>query len=191
MGNFDGTYVGGCTLGVPGVVANETAVGFDGATCTVDLGDNFKFLNQAPFSIEAWVRTNALAGNFGHLFSKEMRTSAPVNGYAMVFENPTSVYVERAVSSKNQRTNDALVTTGVFTHVVATYDGVNQRVYVDGKATAAVVADSASLMDVAESAFIGSAGASNFFKGDIDEVAVYDKALTPTQVATHHDAAAK
>lgn len=39
LGTNAGTYSGGCTLSVPGAITSDsdTAVGFDGTTCEVDL----------------------------------------------------------------------------------------------------------------------------------------------------------
>ena len=181
----DGTYVGTCTLGVPGALPNETAVHFDGKSCTVDLGANFGFPSRASFSIEALVKTDATATGYGHIFSKQLRVSdAPVDGYALLFDSPISTYAERAVNSDNRITSPAAFPKAVFTHLIATYDGATLDVYVDGQPVGSG-GDTTPMAQLTAHALIGSAGTTNFFKGDIDEVAIYDKALTPDRIAAH------
>jgi len=75
-------------------------------------------------------------------------------------------------------------------HVVATYDGTAQRVYVNGvldvqnPATGAITYPA----DAFGAAVGGCYGACSVFTGSIDEVAVYDKALTAARVAAHYAA---
>lgn len=188
-GHFDGTYQGGCGVGVPGAIPGDanTAVSFDG-TCTIDVGDHFAFVGNAPYTIEAWAST-APTGTYHHLFTRELRNNGPVDGYALLLPSPLTVFAERAEGSKNHYTNAAPIPSGaVFTHLVATYDGATLRVFVDGGPQQAV-GDSNAMNTVAIHAFIGSAGGSNFFEGVIDEVALYDKALAPDRIKAHYDAA--
>lgn len=73
--------------------------------------------------------------------------------------------------------------TNRFTHVVATCDGSNLRVYLDGDlaATGNIYAD---IADNGAPAIWGSG-----WRGDLDELAVYDRALTLERVRAHWEAA--
>jgi len=189
-GQFDGIYVGNCMLGVTGIVANETAVHFNGTDCTVDLGDHFEFTGKEAFSIEAWAKPDSPQGDFAHVFTRETRTPAmaPDTGYAFLFDDPTTVAFERSVNAINRKSGGTTTPTGGFVHVVATYDGGTVRVYVNGT-PGAVEADGNAMTAVSVHAFIGSAGdGMNAFKGDIDEVAIYGKELSAAQVAAHYAA---
>ena len=107
-------------------------------------------------------------------------------------DNPTTAAFERVVNTVNRKTGGADLPSGVFVHVVATYDGAQMRVYVNGRETGAGATDNTAMPATTVNAFIGSAGiGTNYFKGDIDEVAVYDKALSAVQIAAHYAAAAK
>jgi hypothetical protein len=74
-----------------------------------------------------------------------------------------------------------------WVHLVGTYDGANWRLYRNGTQVASQLATVGALaVDGADWA-IGSTGngwADNF-AGFIDEVAIYDKALTLSQVSAH------
>jgi hypothetical protein len=70
-------------------------------------------------------------------------------------------------------------------HLVATYDGANQRLYVNGT-QAASRAQTGSASVGSGSLGIGfRGGTSEYFNGTIDEAAVYNKALSATRVDAH------
>jgi hypothetical protein len=80
----------------------------------------------------------------------------------------------------------------VWYHVVATYDGAYQRVYVDGvSATEKSVSGAISYSaNQGQALAIGACDLPhNYFNGSLDEVAFYDKALSSTRVAAHWAAA--
>ena len=72
--------------------------------------------------------------------------------------------------------------TGTWHHVAYPWDGTNNNLYVDGTAVTATATghDGAAVTG----AFIGAtSAAADFFNGKIDDVRVYNAALTATQVA--------
>ena len=72
--------------------------------------------------------------------------------------------------------------------MVGTYDGTTQRLYVNGTQVASVALTGAINANTT-ALYIGSwNGTTEFFKGTIDEVAVYTTALTAAQVAAHRTA---
>lgn len=75
-----------------------------------------------------------------------------------------------------------LVTPNQWHHVVATYDGADMRLYLDG-ALDASWHGAASLEDTGVPVFIGASAYDNpSFNGVIDEVRIYDRALTSAEV---------
>jgi hypothetical protein len=71
-----------------------------------------------------------------------------------------------------------------YTHVVGTFDGTTLRVYVDGLVaeehpTALTLTDAPTDFD------IGHDAVSDYMHGSIDEVAVYDHALSDQRVLAH------
>lgn len=78
-----------------------------------------------------------------------------------------------------------VISTGVWHHLVGTYDGSTLRIYVDGqqKASAAVT----GLIDTHENAlYLGHDGQAESLWGCLDEVALYNYALTPEEVLAHY-----
>src|SRR6185503_4440102 len=70
----------------------------------------------------------------------------------------------------------------VWTHLATTYDGTTMRLYVNGvevgsKAYAGSIATSGGVLSIG-----GNGVWSEYFKGWIDEVRVYNRALTATDI---------
>jgi hypothetical protein len=181
----DGKYTGNCLLGQPGALSTDTAVRFDGQTCWVYLDDvpQLRFPANSPYTIEAWVDADAVPG-YRHIFTREVRAGAPMDGYALLFSGPGVAQAERTVATQNIYAKAAIPALG-FYHVAAVYDGSNLDLYIDGIAGLPVVAQ--MVMPIFPSpAFIGAAGPTdNVFQGVLDEIAIYDQALTPEQLQKH------
>jgi hypothetical protein len=69
-------------------------------------------------------------------------------------------------------------------HVAATKDGASVKLYLDGIDVTGTVTDQ-TMSDNTLPLAIGQSSSSAFFNGTIDEVALYNMALTPSQVANH------
>lgn len=79
---------------------------------------------------------------------------------------------------------------GAWTHLVGTFDGTNEEYFVNGSP---VSADGSPIKITTTGAFVigalNSAATPTFFAGTIDEVAVYEHALSPRCVAAHYNLA--
>ena len=99
--------------------------------------------------------------------------------------NVLSAYLWDGVGYQGINSGPTYLQTGVIYHVACTYDGANIRVYVNG-----VQANSSPRV------FSIPAGAAGFgigqttWDGTFDEVALYNKALSPEQILAHYRAGA-
>lgn len=66
-------------------------------------------------------------------------------------------------------------------HVVTTYDGSNMKIYLDG-VRRTTLANTGNLQTTGSDVFIGKQNSINPFKGQIDEMLVYDRALNQTEI---------
>ncbi|MEI2639941.1 MAG: LamG domain-containing protein [Microthrixaceae bacterium] len=79
------------------------------------------------------------------------------------------------------------VAVGEAHHLVGTYDGSHVRIFVDGVLSA--VQTKTGLLTGSGPFWIGKNSVHGYpFDGAIDEVAVYDSVLSPTQVTAHYQA---
>jgi hypothetical protein len=85
-------------------------------------------------------------------------------------------------------------TTNAWTHVVATMNGLEKKLYVNGALVAsgtapafAVNGGSGLVKDLALGAnFNGDGLATRYFGGDLDEIAIYNYEFSPAQVSQHY-----
>jgi len=193
-GSANGTYTGtDFTLGVNGLLDTDsnTAVDLGGASGRIHVPDANvpDFAGNAPFSLEIWVNPDVSDTTCRRLISKEVTDAAGIQGYRTYYCNG-SFYFSRHRDGVGQTTSSATTPPNVGTtrHVVATYDGVVSRLYVDG-AQVSQTNSAASLLDTSAQLGIGAtpAGGSRV-DGRLDEAAIYSGALSASEVRTHYQA---
>ncbi|MDQ3898297.1 MAG: family 16 glycosylhydrolase [Actinomycetota bacterium] len=184
MGRNPGAYVNGVRQGqgslLPADPANPSAT-FDGANDIVSVASNATLSPTAAVTVEAWVRPTAIpaSGQFASVVTKAESYSIQFNGPRLEFTTMRS-----GVRRRVQAPAGAVVA-GQTYHVVGTYDGTTQRLYVNGVQVASA-AFSGALGTNNNRVLVGSwDAASEFLNGTVDDVAVYGKALTAAQVTNH------
>ncbi len=139
---------------------------------------------RSPFSLEAWIKPSRLpsSGSFASVLTKPESYSLQFNGSRLEFT------VMQNGTRKRLATPTSL-TAGTTYHVVGTYDGTTQRLYVNGaQVSSAALTGAASV--TTSGLRIGSwDGNGEFFSGTVDEPAVYGSALSAARVRAHYDAA--
>jgi hypothetical protein len=189
VGGNDGTYNGGVTLKVPGLVANDTdtAAQFDGSTGYV----NVPFapsLNPAAFTVEAIVSVIGSDAVYRAVVSSRDESMGAPFGYAL-YANQDGKWEawlgDGSAPPKGQPLIGLDVTPG--THYLAmTYSGSMLNLYVD--ADAPVSAQLQYQPNTTGELRIGAGGPAApdlFFNGVIDEVALYETELDPATVQAH------
>lgn len=140
-------------------------------------------------TVELWVRPQTIDTRYRYLASREFSTAAGRQG--------TGVWIhERGIGFERYRDGAGVSITvagglpqGSWSHVVASYDGAIMRLFINGvqvgsKATGTPLVAGGTLELGA-----GAGGGSGFFAGDLDEVALYDRAVTRSHIAAHAAAA--
>ena len=187
MGRHPATYQGAVQLGEPGAIAGDpdTAARFkSGGAVNVSTASVFDFAGKASYSVEFWAKRSGDQGILGKA------SYAPDAGYKGLFaayrdNGPGDLSLEFFRGPTPVR---ALITDNRFYHVVVVYDGVTLSLFLDGKLAVAAVSNNA-LPGTLTALRLGSIEQRGVFDGLLDEVAIYDKALTPSQVQAHYMAA--
>ncbi len=184
-----GTYTGTYTLNLgTGVADNGSSVKFDGSTAYVSFGNVFEGTND--FTAEAWIFTTTTA-NTHTIVSKQSAT----RGYALDITTgkPRFTVINSAGTSFSATSSTVLITSKWY-HVAGVRDSAAGliRLYVNG-------------VEEANTAITGTLGTSNnnfyignnqgfgsrFWTGRIDEVAIYNTALSQSRIIAHSDAGAR
>jgi hypothetical protein len=181
-----GVYRNGVTTGVAGLTSDTAnmAASFDGVNDMVSVPSSPGLSPTAAVTVEAWVRptTKPAAGAFASVVTKAEAYSLQFNGPQLEFTTIQGITRRRV-----QAPASAIVVGGTY-HVVGTYDGTTQRLYVNGVQVASG-AFSGAVNANASPVLLGSwDAASEFLAGTIDDVAVYAKSLSAAQVSSHYGA---
>ncbi len=162
---------------------------FDGINDSVNIGDAYDFSGTSPMTVSFWMKPNtATPTEWEGLLSKEDSTvsGAARQGWAITHEKTTgNIVFERWQAG----TGDSVASyyppqPGSFTHVVATYDGTTIKIYINGSLEGSVTS-TRSMPDTTSPLRIGSRQMSfynSYFGGIIDEVRIYNRALTGTEI---------
>ena len=192
----DGNYVG-CVQ--PAQVTTGPAIRLCGGY--LHAGDIFDFAGTAAFTFEAWVKPERVQpSRFARIVSKENPIPGPRQGWDLIMlswgqdAGTPSVGFERwtLIDGSGNSSGSILANPAIpsdsFTHLVITYDSATCRIYLNGVA-ASENQSSASMGDNTGTFRVGADpfGAEPNWRGDIDEIAVYEKALPPDRVAAHYD----
>jgi hypothetical protein len=205
-GAYNGTAAGGVTFGTEYAAAGYGA-SFDGTDDYIGVGDHnaLSFVDGAgdkPFSILAWVNLSTEATSSGAVFSKDQNTGTWTDRREYLFIVRTAGNVGLTLNDKSDvnafidgRTANGVVTLGAWHHIAATYDGSKNEtgitIYVDGvdrtgtrseTGTYTGMENTATPAEIGRRLYADSAPNSAYFLGEIDEVAIWSRALTSNEV---------
>ncbi|MBX3233105.1 MAG: LamG domain-containing protein [Labilithrix sp.] len=187
-GRHSGKLMGGAVLGAPGLLRDEpsTALTLDGHDARVDLGQSFDFDERAPFSIELWFNAHTLSGQYRMLVMKQ--SSGQIEAHNLYAESGRIVFERYVDGGGVKAQHSGSVPMGRAVHVVARYDGATMSLFVDGRMEAET-ADARLAAKKSGPFFIGGDGSGlESLDGEIDEVAIYDKALSVERIRAHYAA---
>ncbi len=156
------------------------ALDFDGSGDYVDLGNDSSLVPADQVSVSLWVKPGTGNELYDVLF---MRDNSVSRRYALDIGTGGntfnwSVFADSFVSVNS--TTDFIP--GQWYHLVGTYDGSNARIYVNGaeEDSASLTGNVISQDGTSLGGYIGSRLYD--FNGQLDEVRVYNTALTATQI---------
>ena len=137
----------------------------------------------AAVSVEAWVRGSSFAASAGGYRTVALKS----NSYWLRVDNVAGVqrarFFVRDAGTYYGATSSVTLTAGTTYHLVGTYDGTTVRIYVNGVDQGSAAHPGA--VDDSTIAFLISNSVSAW-DGRLDEIAVYEHALSPTQIQTHY-----
>ncbi|MBI2624582.1 LamG domain-containing protein [Candidatus Parcubacteria bacterium] len=159
------------------------ALDFDGSNDYVNAGGTVVSGVTNKLSVSAWVRnglTNQgefFVGNHqinAGLYDWGLYNAAAVNVYSFFIKNTS----ETVVNSNSV----TLAAVNVWFHVVGVYDGANTRIYINGVQEDSD-AQTGNVNNAGYNTIFGGGWNSVYFNGLIDEVRIYNRALTAGEVS--------
>ena len=196
------------TLGLPGysVLDPDTAAGFSGLNSYVGniSGTAINFTNNNNFTLEAWVNAPANQSDQASIIAKGIGNNGTVENEQFALDVSGGAY--RFFTTKGGTVTAATAVTGPngsWQHIVGVYDaqnslggGAKMYIFVNGVAEGSFPTPTApGQSPITSSVSIGSKRTGNdpnydgTFNGTIDEVAVYNYALSSSTINDHYAAA--
>ena len=180
---YSGTIFGGATFGT-GISGGDLV--FNGTSGSVSLGNPAGLNITGTITLAAWIYPRSRSGIQDGIQDIVGRSYNLSLGQETVLRVNNGSYQIGAWNGNNYFASATMPPGDLDTwvYLVGVYDGSAWRLYRDGT----LVASSASTvgaLQVAENWTVGSSAVSNrYFEGSIDEVRIYNAALSAAQVAT-------
>jgi hypothetical protein len=176
----NGTISGAArTAGISG-----EGLSFDGVNDYVQIPDADSLDLTSAGTIEVWAYKNSQK-NY-QMYVTKGRTQA----YQLMDKGTTGQIAVRWGSASTNLATDEVVPTGGWHHIVATYDGNNLSLYIDGHLSKSVAYTTDAVANTTP-VRIGARDDGYCFDGRIDEVVIYNRALTETEVRARYGARLK
>ena len=185
LGNYNGTLVNGASYGT-GIINNGFSL--DGVNDYVDLGNNLDFDGSTPFSFNLWVNPTSISNDM--LFWK-MNAGLLTAGYLCYIYTGNLLEFILANSSSNRiyvKTSTA-ISGSVFSMITITYDGSKDvsgvKIYINGVSDTLTTINNTltgSTSNTEDLYFGRGVSSANYFGGIQDEISVFNKELTASEV---------
>lgn len=184
-GTNHGTIYGAAwTTGIIGGALN-----FDGINDYVNCGNGASLDSMAAITLSAWIYVDEWKlGEAARIISKRYH---PYNSYelgidtSLGYPNIAAVYYCQNGNS-NTHSPQGSISLNKWMHIAATNTGTQQKIYVDGQQVASYNINSGPIRDTDINLWIGRVSGgyvSSAFDGLIDDVRIYDYALSDSDVS--------
>ncbi len=177
-----GTFVGLSTTSssVSGKYAEAMHFETSGTYINVPNAASLNMNTVNAFTLSAWIKLAKNPGQYLSFIDKNNAPSFWLGSNGGILFRPGGT-VSQFITNYTGNKPDTL---GVWHHFVATYDGVTEKVYVDGSLKGSQTSPGTA---GSNTAFLrlGGSGALSF---DMDEVRVYNRVLSPAEVFDLHNA---
>jgi hypothetical protein len=186
-GNGNDGTVNGATLASDRFGETDSAYDFDGVNDYVEILDSPELSGMSELSLSAWVRINEPFSENGVIISK---WSPSPRSYVFYFK-PTADVVRLGMSSHGSTFPDKLINIQQWHHLLAVLDGTQITLFLDGNAQS-TTSYSGSVPASTMNVLIGKEhDVERYFKGSIDDLRIYDRALSNNEVAELYDLESK
>ncbi|HEY6503024.1 MAG TPA: Ig-like domain-containing protein [Chitinophagaceae bacterium] len=185
--NNNGTLTNGPAWSASGRYGS--AILFDGTNDYININDANSLDLTNGMTLEAWVNPSNLTG-FKTVICKD-RTTSNYTYTLAANNNTTNVNNQRPnsrirIGSNNRTvTGTTKLTLNTWTHIASTYDGTTMRLYING-VQVSTFATTGNITVTTDPLRIGGTTAltAQYFAGLIDEVRIYNRALTQAEIQT-------
>jgi hypothetical protein len=157
------------------------ALSFNGTSSWVTVNDSNSLDLTNGMTLEAWVKPSSLA-DWSTVIMKQQTGGLVYSLYAATDVGVPSTFI--FTTAEQSQDGPAALPLNTWTHLAATYDGANLRLYVNGNQVASKAQTGNIKVSGAALRIGGNSSFGEYFKGLIDEVHVYNRALSQAEIQT-------
>ena len=157
---------------------------FDGVDDYVSLGVTGMDAMKTNGSISAWFKLETITAS-GVIFEGRVDSNNKFNIFYHASSNEVRTTYKAGGTINTAVTTDAVENDGLWHHVAATWDSSgNIKLYLDGTLKATTSISGTFSGSIATSAIGNNSADNNYWKGNIDEVSIYNSELTASNITT-------
>ncbi len=148
---------------------------------------NLSFGANNDFSVSIWAKSNPSDEVYSVFIGKKLSRAVARKGYQLRLEGNNAIAAISDATNQIQLTSGSSVADGYWHQIVVTFDrDGSMSLYIDGESDAVPVSISTigDIDDVTADLVLGSIGYknANYHEGSLDEVAIWSRVLTATEV---------
>jgi len=180
----NGTLINGATF-APGMVGQ--AFSLNGTSAFVEISNSPSLNLTGSLSVAFWAKPSSISGLSAIV---DMAQEGTLNENYCVANANGTLDLQYYNGGWQQVSAPGFFGAGVWVHGVVTYEAGNVFIYRNGTQFAQAAGRPPLLTNSSNVLKIGryQVGTTGYFQGLIDEVAIYNRALTPTEVASNYAA---
>jgi glucose/arabinose dehydrogenase len=161
------------------------ALSFNGTSSSVTVPDSNSLDLSTGLTLEAWVNPTALNGGVGGWRTMVFKQTSGGMAYAVYANNDGARPAGHVnIGGEKKAIGTAQLPLNTWSHVATTYDGATQKLYVNGTQVASRAQTGAIPASTGPFRIGGNSIWGEWFAGLIDEVRVYNRALTAAEIGT-------
>jgi hypothetical protein len=161
------------------------ALSFNGTSSLVTVADATALHLSAAMTLEAWVRPTTPTTGYRTVLLKEIPGELAYALYAYDSDHsgrPSGWFRKSGGSTSTFVSGTSAPATGAWTHLAVTFDGATLRLFGNGTQVASTTASGPITNSTSPLRIGGNSVWGEYFSGLIDEVRVYNTALTAAQI---------
>ena len=179
LGVNDGSLVGAVSRGAVGKIDN----GFDFTNSWVNIPDNASLDFTTEFSVSLWCKPDSFSAYMGIMAKGDAADSGSNSAWVIRRWSATNTIQARLFGTVDGNVLSSDFIDGAWNHIVLVFNGIDVRMYVNnnltiGDAFVGPIHNSTDPVEIGRNEF----GGQRNFDGDIDEIGIWDRGLTASEV---------
>jgi len=161
---------------------NAGALTFNGSSNLVTVADSNALDLTTGMTLEAWVFPTVAPTGWRTIVAKEMTGTVAFYLHACTTNNNRPATGARFGTADQVLYGGSRLTANIWVHLAATYDGLNERLFVNGVQVSSRTQTGPMQTSTGALRIGGNGVFGEYFQGRIDDVRIYNRALSAAQI---------